>query len=106
MPYDAGRRLLAETTPEGTPIRSYVWFGDEPLAQLDGALEPNPTGYRCRSGKYNDCIMRKAVANTGPLPSYCLIGQNCQTWATRVRVEYVHLALDPQVQKECESCKQ
>ncbi|WP_220096267.1 RHS repeat-associated core domain-containing protein [Dissulfurirhabdus thermomarina] len=74
----------------------------------DGTLksEPNPTGYRCRSGKYNDCIMRKAFANVGPLPSYCLIGRNCQTWAERVREEYARLAQDPQVQKECQECKQ
>ena len=28
--HDAAGRLLAETRPDGTPIRSYVWFGDEP----------------------------------------------------------------------------
>lgn len=74
----------------------------------DGTLksEPNPRGYRCRSGKFNDCIMRKAVDNTGPLPAYCLIGQNCQTWAERVRKEYARLANDPQVQQECQECKQ
>lgn len=73
----------------------------------NGALmeEPNPTGYRCKSGQYDDCIMRKAVANTPPPPNYCLIGQNCQTWAERVRVEYGRLAKDPQVQKECGVCK-
>jgi len=73
----------------------------------DGTLktESNPTGYHCKSGKYNDCIMRKAFANTGPLPSYCIIGLNCQTWATRVRAEYAKLAKDPQVQKECSGCK-
>ena len=36
--HDAGGRLLAETTADGTLIRSYVWFGDEPLAQFDGPL--------------------------------------------------------------------
>ncbi len=74
----------------------------------DGTIktEPNPTGYRCKSGKFNDCIMRKAFSNTGPLPSYCLIGQNCQTWAERVRKEYTSLANDPKVQEECSECKQ
>jgi RHS repeat-associated protein len=43
--YDAGGRLLAETTPGGTLIRSYVWFGDEPLAQLDGALDVETPTY-------------------------------------------------------------
>jgi RHS repeat-associated protein len=74
----------------------------------DGTLktEPNPTGYRCRSRKYNDCIMRKAVANVGPLSSYCLFGKNCQTWAERVRKEYARFAQDPKIQKECKECKQ
>ncbi len=73
----------------------------------DGTLktEPDPTGYRCRSGKYNDCIMRKAVANTPALPSYCIVGPNCQKWAARVHEEYRRLEKDPQVQKECEECK-
>lgn len=73
----------------------------------DGALktDPNPSGYRCRSGKYNDCIMRKAVANTPALRSYCIIGQNCQDWAARVRDEYGRLGQDPQVLKECNECK-
>jgi RHS repeat-associated protein len=43
--YDAGGRLLAETTPEGHVIRSYVWFGDEPLAQLDGPLDAETPTY-------------------------------------------------------------
>lgn len=74
----------------------------------DGTLkfEPNPTGYRCRSQKYNDCIIRKAVDNVGPLPSYCLIGQNCQTWAERVREEYARLVQDPKIHEECQECIQ
>ena len=43
--YDTGGRLLAETTPDGHLIRSYVWFGDEPLAQLDGALDAETPTY-------------------------------------------------------------
>jgi RHS repeat-associated protein len=72
----------------------------------DGTLrtEPDPSGYRCRSRKYNDCIMRKAVANTPPFPSYCLIGRNCQTWTQRVREEYARLGRNPQVQKDCKEC--
>jgi RHS repeat-associated protein len=73
----------------------------------DGTLkeEPNPTGFRCKSGQYNDCIMRKAVGSTPPPPNYCIIGRNCQTWAERVRKEYGRLAKDPQVQKECGVCQ-
>lgn len=69
----------------------------------DGTLktEPNPSGYRCRSGPFNDCIMREAVANTGPLPSYCLFGENCQTWAELVREEYARLEQDPQIKDKC-----
>jgi hypothetical protein len=86
---------------DGRSPSNIGFFGDGTLKS-----EPNPIGYRCKSGKFNDCIMRKAVANTGPLPSYCLIGQNCQTWAARVRAEYARLAKDSQVQSECEPCKQ
>jgi RHS repeat-associated protein len=37
----------------------------------DGTLkeEPNPTDYQCKSGQYDDCIMRKAVASTPPPPT-------------------------------------
>ena len=78
----------------------------------DGTLkeEANPTGYRCKSRSYNDCIMRKAVDNI-PLRPYCLIGKagsvekfNCQDWASEVRKEYKRLVNDPQVKEECE-CK-
>lgn len=83
----------------------------------DGTLheETNPTGYRCRSGHYNDCIMRKAVENV-PLRSYCLLGRvgfgripslekfNCQDWTADVRREYGRLARDPAIVRECE-CK-
>ncbi len=73
----------------------------------DGTLreEPNPTGYRCKSGHYDDCIMRKAVALTPPLPRYCIIGSNCQTWAGHVRTEYARLETDPQVKKDCGVCQ-
>lgn len=75
----------------------------------DGTLktEPNPTGYRCRSGHYDDCIMRKAVQNV-PLRPYCLLGQpgsidkfNCQDWAEAARQEYNKLVNDPKVKCEC-----
>lgn len=73
----------------------------------DGELkeEPNPVGYRKKSGHYDDCIMRKTVANAPPPPSYCLIGRNCQTWADLVRKEYKRLEKDPVIQKECGLCK-
>jgi RHS repeat-associated protein len=69
--------------------------------------EPNPTGYQCRSGHYNDCVMRKAVGRVRPRP-YCLLGMpgpvekyNCQDWAEEVRQEYARLIKDPAVQCEC-----
>lgn len=64
----------------------------------DGTLkeEPNPTGYRCKSGRYNDCIMRKAVDVPGSGKQF-----NCQDWSAAVRTKYDQLSKDPSVQKEC-----
>ena len=73
----------------------------------DGTLkeELTPSGYHKKSGHYDDCIMRKAVANTSALPRYCLIGSNCQDWADRVRKEYKRLEGDQDLQKECGRCQ-
>lgn len=56
---------------------------------------------------WNDCVMRKAVANVKPT-SYCLLGKpgktekyNCQDWADAVRAEYRRLVKDPQVVSSC-----
>lgn len=80
----------------------------------DGTLkeEKNPTGYRsCRSEKYNDCIMRKAVDNV-PGGFYCLLGKpgsvekfNCQDWADKVREEYKRLETDNNLRQECGLCE-
>ena len=74
----------------------------------DGTLrtEPNPTGYRCNSGHYDDCLMRKAVQKVGWRP-YSLLGGlstlqfNCQDWADLVRAEYDRVAANPKSQCEC-----
>ena len=71
----------------------------------DGSLktEPSPTGYRCRSGHFNDCLMRKAVQNV-PLSFYKLLGpkqSNCQDWAEAVRQEYNKLLNNSQSKCEC-----
>jgi RHS repeat-associated protein len=62
--------------------------------------DPEAQGYRCRSSKYNDCIMRKAYPRAS-VGKYSLIDNNCQHWAGRVRSEYELLARDPVVRKEC-----
>lgn len=76
----------------------------------DGTLktELNPTGYRNRSGKFDDDIMRKAVQKVELRP-YCLLGKpgsinkfNCQDWATEVRKEYRRLMNDLKIKKEKE----
>jgi len=54
----------------GSKSPSNVGFFDDGTLKM----EPNPTGYHCRSGNYNDCIMRKAVQNV-PLRTYCLLGK-------------------------------
>ena len=35
--YDEDGHLLAESDGTGTPVRDYVWVGDLPLAQIEGA---------------------------------------------------------------------
>jgi len=56
---------------------------------------------------WNDCVMRKAVANVKP-SSYCLLGKpgktekyNCQDWADAVRAEYRRLMKDTKVVAAC-----
>jgi RHS repeat-associated protein len=57
--------------------------------------EETGTGpWRCKSGHYDDCRMRKAVENVGIPKKYCVFGPgkyNCQDWATQVRAEYDRL---------------
>jgi len=86
---------------------SNIGFGPDGLF-----TEDSPTGYSCKSGKYNDCLMRKAVANTPPRKPYCVIGNylqskyNCQDWAYDVRAEYAKLAKDPAERKSCGLCEE
>lgn len=70
----------------------------------------NPAEYQCKSGNYNDCIMRKAVEKVGAPKPYCLLWKagsqekfNCQDWTDLVRHEYAKLAKEKSVKEEC--CK-
>lgn len=71
----------------------------------DGKVRPDDPSlldqYRCKSGNYNDCLMRKAVFFVGNPPSYCLIGQNCQDWAGAVRRKYWDLTDDEWELEDC-----
>jgi RHS repeat-associated protein len=76
----------------------------------DGTLKSgeNPGDFKCKSGKYNDCVMREAVGKVGTPKPYCLLGKfgpmdkfNCQDWADMVRDEYAKLAKDPAMCKKC-----
>lgn len=57
---------------------------------------------------YNDCVMRKAAAQT-ETRAYSLLGaaglgnpkNNCQDWTERVRQNYHRLINNPIVKKEC-----
>lgn len=68
--------------------------------------DPNPRGYIPSHRRYNDCIMRRAVARVRP-PPYQLAWRgpgrkyNCQDWASEVRRRYWQLALDPMVLYQC-----
>ncbi|MCU7836954.1 MAG: RHS domain-containing protein, partial [gamma proteobacterium symbiont of Taylorina sp.] len=44
-----------------------------------------------KQGNYDDALMREAVKNVGNPGRYCLIGNNCQDWAEKVRDEYEQL---------------
>ena len=92
---------------DGKSPSNLGFFDDNQVRPED---EPrNISQYRCRRGKFNDCIMRKAVANV-PGGGYCLLGapgvqkKNCQDWAEAVREEYRHLASDPSIVSECNTC--
>ncbi|MCB1057926.1 MAG: hypothetical protein KDD11_20690, partial [Acidobacteria bacterium] len=87
---------------DGKSPSNVGFFGDGSLKE-----EPDPNGYRCRSQRYDDCIMRKAAANVGTPRPYCLLGKpgrqkyNCQDWADDVRREYRRLQKDPGVKADC-----
>ncbi len=87
---------------EDGQIPSNIGFGNRGLFS-----ENKPSGYRCRSEKYSDCIMRKAVDNVSLTPYSALWKRNgykynCQDWAELVREEYRKLSADPSVKCECE----
>jgi RHS repeat-associated protein len=71
------------------------FFGDNTIK-----TEPNPQGYHIIPGKYNDCVIRKAVQNV-KLKPYHLFGNNCQNWAHEVQDEYKKLLKDPATTKAC-----
>jgi RHS repeat-associated protein len=64
------------------------------------------SGYRVTCTGWNDCVMRKAVANTSARP-YCLLGAwgkpkfNCQDWAEATREEYRRLIKEPNIIEKC-----
>jgi hypothetical protein len=72
----------------------------------DGTIRSDfiTTGYLPTDEGYDDCIMRKAAAQTQPPVPYSLLCRNCQTWARSVRETYARLAADPKIQEEC-GCK-
>jgi hypothetical protein len=53
-----------------------------------------------RPGTYDDCMMRKAVSqvSTG---TYIPVGNNCQSWADRVRKKYNELMQSAVEKKVC-----
>ncbi len=75
-----------------------LFFEDEKVGNVgffdDGRVRPdNPAllkKYRTFGPHYDDAIMREAVKNVVPW-KYCLIGNNCQDWADKVRKEYEQL---------------
>jgi len=68
----------------------------------DGTVktDPNPNGYRPIPGRYDDCLMRIAAQNASR-GDYHLVGNNCQSWADRVRDEYNKLLTAPDARLAC-----
>ncbi|MGB6363794.1 MAG: RHS repeat-associated core domain-containing protein, partial [Thermoanaerobaculia bacterium] len=93
----------------------HLFFEDGLVPQNIGFFGPdanNPNGsfksdyrtdYKCRSRKYNDCVMRLAAqtaANERPR-CYFLPGDNCQRFASDARRQYRELIKDPEIRKLC-----
>ena len=76
----------------------------------DNEVRPDRSSLKFKAAHdngWNDCVMRKAVANVKP-SSYCLLGKpgktdkyNCQDWADAVRAEYRRLIKDAKVVASC-----
>lgn len=71
------------------------FFGDNGAWNKPGVVRPDEAEklnqyWRSDSKTYDDLIMRDAVKNVGP-GNYCLLGENCQDWANKVRQEYQRL---------------
>ena len=76
----------------------------------DNQVRPDKSSLKYKAGHdtgWNDCVMRKAVANVKP-SSYCLLGKpgktekyNCQDWADAVRAEYRRLMKDTKIIAAC-----
>ena len=63
-------------------------------------------GYRKRDGGYDDATMRQAVEDVNSSgnwsgDSYCLIGHNCQDWASAVRKRYKEI-MDKKEGNDCD----
>jgi RHS repeat-associated protein len=65
-------------------------FGLFPGRQYPAKNAP-PEEFIFDDAHYSDSIMRRAVANVGYDYNYSLFGNNCQTWADRVKDEYARL---------------
>lgn len=59
--------------------------------RVDHNYPGNRDSYEISGPSYNDALMRAASANVTP-GGYCLLGNNCQHWADKVRSEYKRLS--------------
>jgi RHS repeat-associated protein len=64
------------------------FFNDSTVREDDTSLL---SGYRKMPQQYDDAIMRDAIENVEAMGDYKLFGNNCQTWAEKVREEYSRL---------------
>ena len=92
-----------------------LFFGtpDKPLDDFgyfdDGKVKSDPLrdwyNYVVTDSGYDDCVMRKAVAQVTP-NKYNFVGflpfrDNCQSYAQKLRKKYAELMSDPKVRCEC-----
>lgn len=89
----------------GTPKSPLADIGYFNGSMVTNDIHRKKYRYVVTSSGYNDCVMRKAVAAVQP-KAYSVLGplaggDNCQSYAERLRSKYYELENDSNVRCEC-----